>query len=231
MTQYNYRFFSLIIGIFFISASAFAQTVNFDETWKEFLDNNKISNMSALDKPSKFDDPLNYMRYLLMNTNNSFCQSEVEEAEKLMASIKEIDPRAHQAVPGFVKKMNDLDAKMKAYHSMDAIWKEFLQTRKVDLKALDAIKAAKTSCEKSTLAKYSYMTVFAHYCRGDIAKAKNILENRTLRLTEKTSLRVEDVEGLGEEVAKMKSLFSEYVQITIELEKISRNGCFSWVYY
>jgi len=33
------------------------------------------------------------------------------------------------------------------------------------------------------------------------------LENRTLRLTEKTSLRVEDVEGLESEVAKMKLLF------------------------
>lgn len=219
MTQHNYRFFSLIIGIFFISTSAFAQTVNFDATWKEFLDNNKISNMSALDKPSKSDDPLNYIRYLLMNTNNSFCQSDVEEAEKLMASIKEIDPRAHQAVPGFVKKMEDLDAKIKAYHSMDVIWKAFIQTRTVDLAALEAIKSVKTSCEKSTLAKYSYMTVFAHFCNGDVAKAKNILETRTLRLTEKTSLRVEDVEGLAEEIAKMKSLFQNMSKLQASWKK------------
>ena len=213
MTQINYRFFSLIMGIFFISTNSIAQTVNFDKTWKEFLDNNKISNMSALDRPNKYDDPLNYIKYLLMNTNSSFCQSEVANAERYIAAINDIEVRAHQAIPGFVKKLQDLESKVKAYHSMDRVWKRFLQTKTVDLEALESIKAAKTSCEKSTLAKYSYMTVYAHFCRGDVAKAKNILENRTLRLTEKTSLRVEDVEGLGPEVAKMKSLFQNITKL------------------
>lgn len=213
MTKLNYRFFSLIIGIFFIATSSIAQSVNLDETWKEFLDNNKISNMSALNKPDKYGDPLDYIRYLLMNTNTSFCQGEVAEAEKLITEIRTIDPAAFDAIPGFLKKMQDLEAKIKAYYSMDEIWQRFLQSRTVDLKELDAVKAARTSCEKSTLAKYSYMTVYAHYCRGDIPKAKDILENRTLRLTEKTSLRVEDVEGLGPEVAKMKSLFQNITKL------------------
>ncbi len=224
MTQINYRFFFLIIGIFFISVNSIAQTVNFDETWKEFLDNNKISNMSALDKPSKSDDPLNYIRYLLMNTNNNFCQSEVETAEALVAEINRIDVRAHQAVPGFIKKLEDLEAKIKAYHSMDKIWKQFLKTRTVNLEALNAVKAAKTSCEKSTLAKYSYMTVFAHYCGGNISKAKDILENRTLRLTEKTSLRVEDVEGLAPEIAKMKSLFQNITKLETNWKNYMETG-------
>ena len=163
--------------------------------------------MSALNKPSSLDDPLNYLKYLLMNTNNNFCQSEMATAEKMLVAINDIEVRAHQAIPGFVNKLKDLEAKMKAYHEMDALWKDFLRTQTVDLAKLESVKAAKTSCEKQTLAKYSYMTVYAYYCQGDIAKAKNILETRTLRLTEKTSLRVEDVEGLGTEVAKMKSLF------------------------
>ncbi len=224
MTQLYYRFFCLIMGIFFISINNIAQTVNFDETWKEFLENNKISNMSALNKPSKYDDPLNYIKYLLMNTNNSFCQSEIDKAETLMAEIKAFDPRAPKAVPRFVKKMEDLETKIKAYHSMEAIWKQFLQTRAVDLEDLESIEAAKTSCEKRTLAKYSYMTVYYHFCRGDVSRAKNILENRTLRLTEKTSLRVEDVEGLAPEVAKMKALFQNMSKLEANWKNYMETG-------
>ena len=223
MIPFN-RFFSLLIGIFFLTTSSVAQSVNLDETWKEFLDNNKISNMSALNKPNKYADPLDYIRYLLMNTNTNFCQSEVTEAEALIKEIRTIDPKAFDAVPGFEKKLKDLEAKIKAYYSMDEVWQQFLRTQKVDLKELDAIKAAKTSCEKSTLAKYSYMTVYAHYCQGDIAKAKNILETRTLRLTEKTSLRVEDVEGLGEEVAKMKSLFQDITKLEANWKSYLKTG-------
>jgi len=224
MTKLNYRFLHLIIGIFFLATSSTAQSVNLDETWKEFLDNNKISNMSALNKPNKYADPLDYIRYLLMNTNTSFCQSEVAEAEALIVEIRTIDPKAFDAIPGFEKKLKDLEAKIKAYHSMDGIWQQFLQTKEVDLKALESVKAAKTSCEKQTLAKYSYMTVYAHYCRGDVAKAKNILETRTLRLTEKTSLRVEDVEGLGEEVAKMKSLFQQITELDANWKDYVKTG-------
>lgn len=209
MTHRKNRFFYLILGIFCLSNTLTAQSVNFEETWKEFLNNNKISNMSALNKPHKYDDPLNYIKYLLMNTNTNFCQSDVKEAEELMKEIHTIDPKAFKAIPGFLKKMDDLESKIKAYHSMDAIWMQFLDSRTVNLDELESVKAAKSSCEKSTLAKYSYMTVYAHYCQGNVPRAKNILENRTLRLTEKTSLRVEDVEGLGEEVAKMKSLFQD----------------------
>lgn len=224
MTRINYRFFHLLIGIFFIATNLSAQSVNFDETWKEFLDNNKISNMSALDKPNSDYDPLNYIKYLLMNTNSSFCQSDVAEAEKMIAAINDIEVKAHQAIPGFVGKLKDLEAKVKAYHSMDAIWKEFLQTQTVDLSELDAVKAAKTSCEKQTLAKYSYMTVYAHFCKGDVSRAKNILENRTLRLTEKTSLRVEDVEGLASSVSKMKILFQNITELEDNWKEYVKTG-------
>ena len=209
----NYRFFCLIISIFFISTTVVAQTVNFDETWKEFLENNKISNMSELIKPNKVHDQPDYAKYLLMNTNSSFCQSEVADAERLMAEVQEIDAQVHQSIPGFVGKMIDLETKIKAYHSIDAIWKRFLQTKEVNLEELDAIKAAKTLCEKETLAKYSYMTAYYHLCQGDVSKSKNILENRTLRLVEKTSLRAEDVKGLVPEVAKMKALYRDMTQL------------------
>ncbi len=211
----NYCFFLLIIGGLFISTTAGAQsgTANFDETWKEFLNNNKISNMSVLTRPDKRYQHVEYAKYLLMNINTSFCQSDVDDAEKLMAELQEMDPRVHQSIPKFVGKMDDIESKMKAYHSVDDIWKEFLQTKTVDLKELEAIKAAKTSCEKATLAKYSFMTAYHHLCEGNVARAKDIFENRTLRLTEKTTLRVNDVEGLAEEVATLKALFQGMEQL------------------
>jgi len=211
----SYYFFCLIISTVFFSVPSFTQTINFDETWKEFLENDKISNMSALVKPDKRYDLPDYAKYLLMNTNNSFCQSEMGEAEGLMAEIQAMDPELHEAIPGFVGKKEELEAKMEAYYSMDEIWKRFLQTRDVEEEELEAVQAAKASCEKKTLAKYSYMTAYYHLCQGSVSIARNIFENRTLRLAEKTSLRVEDVEGLAEEVAKMKSLFQDMSKLDV----------------
>lgn len=209
----NYFFSCLIVSIFFISSTAFTQTVNFDETWKEFLVNNKISNMSELVTPNKIFEKPKYAKYLLMNLNSSFCQSDVEDAENLMAELQGMETEIHQSIPGFVEKKDDLDAKIKAYHSMDEIWKRFLQTRTVTLDELEAVTAAKTSCEKRTLAKYSYMTAYYHFCQGNVPRSKDIFENRTLRLTEKTTLRVRDVQGLAEEVAAMKSMYQHMEQL------------------
>lgn len=169
--------------------------------------------MSELIKPDKRYEQREHAQYLLMNTNSDFCQSDVEEAESLMEEVGALDPNLLQAIPGYIPKMEELVAKIEAYHIMDAFWQEFLDTEKVDLASLDAITAVKTSCEKETLAKYSYMTAYYHFCGGDIAKSKDIFENRTLKLAEKTSLRIADVEGLPEEVAKMKSLYIDMAQL------------------
>lgn len=221
----TYLFCCLIVNTFFIATTTFAQTtINFDETWKEFLVNNKISNMSELVKPNKEYEQPKYAKYLLMNTNTSFCQSDVSDAEKLMAEVQAMDSEVHQSIPGFVEKMNDLDAKIKAYQSMDELWKRFLQTKQVSLEELDAITAAKTSCEKKTLAKYSFMTAYAHFCQGNVPRAKDVFENRTLQLTEKTTLRVKDVEGLAPEVAKMKSMFQNLTKLDVAWKKYMDTG-------
>lgn len=211
----NYFFYYFLINIFFISTTANTQTVNFDETWKEFLTNNKISDMSELVRPDKVYDLPDYAKYLLMNTNSDFCQSEMESAEGLMAEVQAIDAQVLKSIPGYVEKMVDLETKIKAYHSIDGIWKRFLQTKEVRLEELEAITATKTICEKKTLAKYSYMTAYYHFCQGNIARSRDIFENRTLRLTEKTTLRVADVEGLAAEVAKMKTLYQDMSKLEI----------------
>ncbi len=211
----NYYSFCLIISIFFISTTSFSQTVNFDETWKEFLENNRISKMSELVKPDKRFDEADYAKYLLMNTNTSFCQSKMEHAESLMAEVREIETEVQQSIPGYIGKKDELETKIKTYHSIDAIWNEFLLTNEVRPGKLTAVKGAKTICEKRTLAKYSYMIAYYHFCKGDISKSREVFEGRTLKLTEKTTLRVKDVEGLAEEVAKMKSMYQDMSKLDV----------------
>lgn len=211
----TYYFFFFIINILLASVTAHSQTINFNETWQEFLTNQKISDIRGLPRPDKALDQPAYAKFLLMNTNSRLCQSQVQDAENLMAEIQGIESEVYTSIPGFMEKMDELKTKIKAYYSIDTIWKRFLQTKEATPEELDAVTAAKTSCEKRTLAKYSYMTAHYHYCQGDIARAKDIFENRTLKLIEQTDLRIEDVEGLAPEAAKMKRLFRDMSKLDI----------------
>jgi hypothetical protein len=217
-------FIFLFISISFIPTEVHSQTANFDETWKEFVENNKISRVSQLMRPDKAYNKPDYAKYLLMNTNSCFCQSKVKDAENFMAEINQLDAQVHRSIPRYVEKMDDLEKKIKAYHSMDVVWKRFLETKNVTLEELDAVKAAKSSCEKQTLAKYSYMTAYNHFCQGNIVRSKDIFENRTLRLAEKTSLRVQDVEGLAAEVSKMKTLFVNMADLDVAWKDYKETG-------
>ncbi len=216
-----YRLCSLALALL-VCAPARAQS--FEETWKEFLDNNKIANISALAKPDRYSDTKDYAKYLLMNMNSSFCQSEITKAENLMTDIKQLDPTVYGAVPGFVGRMEGLEAKASAYYQVDDLWKDFLVTRDPQLDKLDAIEAVKTTCEKSTLAKYSYMRMHASYCAGDIRAAQNIFENRTLRLAEKTSWKLQDVKGMAPEVAKMSALYGLLPELDRAWETYVKTG-------
>ena len=190
------------------ATTSYAQTRNFDETWKEFLVNNQISDMSVLPRPDRRTNPQDYAKYVLMNLNNTFCQSEMDRAEPLLADLEEMDRAQLGNIPGFMKKMEEIRAKMSASRQMDALWQQFLQTRRASPRELNAVTAAKSSCEKSTLAKYSFMLAHHNLCQGNIDEAKDIFQTRTLRLAEKTSLRISDIEGMPEEVARMKRFFT-----------------------
>ncbi|MEZ4988578.1 MAG: hypothetical protein R2795_26745 [Saprospiraceae bacterium] len=93
-------FFCCLTLVLGLPAAVLSQTANFDETWKEFLANDKISNMSELAVPDKVYDKPDYAKYLLMNTNTDFCQSDVAEAEKLMDQIDAIDANILTSIPG-----------------------------------------------------------------------------------------------------------------------------------
>ena len=190
----------------FIQKNSSAQFVNFEDTWKEFLANNKISNISEMPKPKK-NQPIDYLRYCLMVANTHFCSGDIGDAENMMAEVKKMGKDAYKTIPGYGAKHDDLSVKIKAYHQVEFLWKRFLKTKSVSLEELEKVAEAKTVCEKGTLAKYFYMVAHAHYCKGEIAEAKGHFEGRVLKLAERTSLKVEDITGLAEEVKTMKFLF------------------------
>jgi len=201
-----FLFFFIIVMMSFLPNSQ-AQFVNFEDTWKEFIDNNKISNISEMTKPSK-SQKFDYARYCLMYANSYFCAGEISSAENMMAEVKKVGADTYNTITGFTAKYEDLDAKIKAYYQVDRLWKRFQKSRDVSLAELEKAALGKSVCEKGTLAKYSYMQTHAHYCKGEVGEAKKIFEKRVLQLAERTSLKVEDVAGLKEEVKMMKDLFA-----------------------
>ena len=192
--------------LFIFSITAHSQFVNFEDTWKEFLANNKISNISEMPKPQKIQQ-IDYLRYCLMVANTNFCSGDVSDAEKMMAEVKKMGETAYKPISGFKEKHDDLAIKIKAYHQVERLWKQFLKNKDVSLERLEEAADAKRVCEKGTLAKYFYMVAHAHYCKGEVAEAKGHFEGRVLKLAERTSLKVSDIKGLESEVKTMKALF------------------------
>jgi len=215
----NLRYFlCLTIGMLSLFPTTKAQFVNFEDTWKEFLRNSKTSNISKLVKPSK-DDTVDYAKYCLMNANTDFCSGKIRAAEDLMYEIKKIGEDGYKVIPGFKPRFDDLSLKIEAYHKVERLWRRFLNSRDVSLSELDKAAIAKKVCEKGTLAKYFYMVAYAHYCKGEIAKARDNFENRVLKLAERTSLKIKDIVGLESEVKMMKTLFKSLRKLDIAWKK------------
>ncbi len=202
----NLRF--LISFVFFLSlsiSSVQAQFVNFEETWQEFLAEDKTSNISQLVKPAA-DQKENYIKYCLMYANAHFCAGEIDDAEKLMGEVRKIGAPTQEKIQGFKPKFDDLTEKIKAYHKVADKWHQFDASNQVQMSDLEIDLATKV-CEKGTLAKYFQMVTSAHYCNADLDKARGAFENRVLKLAEKTSLKISDVKGLEPRVATTKKLF------------------------
>lgn len=201
----------LMIGMGFFSTHVNAQFVNFEETWKEFLADNKTIDFSELKKPSK-DQIIDYAKYTLMYATKHFCGGDINAAEKLIREIHSFTEEGYSYIEGFKPKFDDLTAKVKAYHDVERLWRKFLKTRDVSLAELE-IENAPLVCDKGTLAKYFYMTSAAYYCEGNIQKSKDDFENRVIKLVDFTSLKVEDVPGLEVNVNVMRQIYAGLPQL------------------
>lgn len=187
------------------ATEARAQLVNFEETWKAFLENNKTSNISTLPQPEV--KSIDFPKYCLMYANSNFCFNRVDNAEKFMGKIAEFGEENYKVIPGFVERYKDLGEKIKAYYALDKVWQQFLETHQIAMATLEEVATARTVCEKGTLAKYTQMETYALYCAGDVEKAKDVFENYVLQIVDKTTLKLSDVNGLEGEVKVFRQLF------------------------
>lgn len=203
----NFRLAALtLLFVGFLLPTANAQLVNFEETWQEFLKESKTSNISKLPKPSK-EEIDNYVKYNLMYGNSRFCEGNIAKAKELMRNIDQTGATVYEAIPGFKARYEDLETKIQAAIEADILWKNFLLNGSVTEEELDDVPLAIQVCEKGTLAKYSYMQAHTYYCQGKVDKSRGRFENYTLKIVDKTSLKISDVEGLGPKVEEMRQVF------------------------
>ncbi len=205
MTHFFRLFLSLFICLLSFSTISTAQFVNFESTWKEFLADPLTVDISEITQPSK-DLKEDYAKYCLMFGTVAFCADEVEKAEKFMREIESTGDIIYNKIPGFKERYEKLTDNTKTYYKVENQWLNFLKYENVTLDDLEKLGAVKV-CEKGTLAKYDYMKAHALYCKGDIAGAKANFENRVLKLAERTTLNIKDVNGLEPRVKNMKQLF------------------------
>ncbi len=202
----------LIYPLFFLILLAlphnsWAQLVNMEETWQEFLGNQKTSNVSELVKPEK-SQPANYLKYSLMYANSYFCADDIPEADKMMREITTIDDAVQDRIPGFRDRLALMKKKIQAYKDLAPIWSRFLNDKySVKRSMVEAVPEAKKVCEKGTLAKYFYLTAHTYYCEANLEEARDNFENRVVKLA-KTSFNPDDVQGLSDEIESMKQLWA-----------------------
>ncbi|MEM6722880.1 MAG: hypothetical protein AAF598_02520 [Bacteroidota bacterium] len=200
------RYVYSVFLLFLIPFYSTAQYVNFEDTWNEFLTNNKTSNISELVKPAK-QDAINYAKYCLMYANTHFCAADVADAEDMMFEIARLEKEQYEAIPGFSDRQSKMERDISAYHKVDRAWTQFMSDRSVTIEALNELESVSKVCEKGTLAKLNYMLAYQHYCKGDVAEASKYFMNRVKKLVENTTLKTTDVEGFTPEYQLMKSHF------------------------
>lgn len=199
-----------------------AQIVNFEETWKEFLKNEKVVNTSELPRPA--ENSADFPKYCLIYANTSFCANEVVEAEEYMEKIRNTGEKVYGAIPGFRKRFVDLELKMSAYYKTEELWNRFLMNHDVTFQELESAKDAIRVCEKTTLAKYTFMQTYSYYCLGDVAKAEDRFNNYVLQIVDRTSLKVSDVKGLDGELKVMRQLFKGIAELNVAWNKYMTTG-------
>jgi hypothetical protein len=208
MTQHLRYFilFTILLSVF--TTDLQAQFVNFEDTWQKFLKEDRTSDISTLTQPSKADKQ-DYAKWCLIYATTNFCGGDLKESKKLVSEIKAVGEPIYKTIPGFVDRFKIVQKNISAYKRTDYAWVNFVSYDRISFADLEKLSDAKAVCEKGTLAKYSYMSAWANYCDGNVKEAKNLFENRVMRLVERTSLKVEKVERLDEKIAQMKKLFKD----------------------
>lgn len=214
MNSNKHVFIKLFLGLIFLLPSFLqAQLVNMEETWQEFLSNKKTANISKLVQPEK-SQPANYIKYSLIYANTYFCGDNIESADEMMREIELMGKEVWDRVPGFEERYLGLKENIKAYKSLDPIWKKFMNDKtSVSKEEVEAFPEAKKICERGTLCKYFYMISYDYFCNKDLDKAREVFDRRIRKLVA-TTFNPKDIEGLGEEVERMTQFWDGMDELT-----------------
>lgn len=223
MIQYLRFFLLFVIGYTINISTTTAQFVNFEETWQKFLKEDKTSNISDLPQPNKASK-LDYAKWSLIYATTNYCGGDLGKSQELVKEIESIGEPIYKTIPGFVDRFQIIKDNISAYKRTNYAWINFISYDRITFSDLKKLEDAKAVCEKGTLAKYSYMLAWANYCNGNVEEAKNLFDNRVLKLVERTSLKVEDVERLDEKVAQMKALFKDLEVVDAAWQKYLASG-------
>ncbi len=200
-----------------------AQFVNMEETWQEFLANEKTSNISKLPKPEK-SQPANYIKYSLIYANTYLCGNNIEDAERMIQEIEAMGKSVRDRVPGFEERYEGLQKNILAYKSLDPLWKKFKSVpTSVSREEVEQYPEAARLCERGTLTKYFYMISHDYLCEKDLDRARDIYDTKIKRLVA-TTFNPHDVEGLGEEVDKMAQYWTALDEMQPAWDAFSATG-------
>jgi hypothetical protein len=213
LNKYFSAFLCLCLVAFVPNVLSAQQLVNMEETWQEFLSNDKTANISKLKKPDK-SQPANYIKYSLIYANTYFCGDNIESADEMLHEIEVIGNEVWDRVPGFEERYLVLKENMEAYRALDPVWTKFLNNKtSVSKEDVEAFPEAKRICERGTLCKYFYMISHDHFCQKELEKAREVFDTRIRRLVA-TTFNPDDIEGLGEEVARMTKFWDAMDELT-----------------
>ena len=211
----------LVCGLVFSHATA--QVVNFEQTWKEFLSNEKTSNISKLPDPGK-EQTEDYLKYQLMYANSHFCANEMPACATKMGEIKRMGVAKYDKIPHFKDKYDALLSRIEASTKLEGLWKRYVIKKNVTVEEIDGIAEVRKVCNKSILAKLSLMETNAYLCKGDIAKSKEVFEKRVLQISEKTDFKPKSVPGMPEEIQQFKNIFAGLDKLNPMWDKFISSG-------
>ena len=187
----------------------------------------KTSAVSELVEPN-INQKNDYLKYSLMYARTFYCKGDINSARKFKNRIDKIGEATYSSIPGYKDKLKQLNDNLNDQVAIGRMWIRFVDNNRMTLDELKKYESAKYVCEKGTLARYYYMLTHAHYCNGEVEKAKDYFDGKTppslLQLVDKTSFKAASVKGMTERVNKFRVIFKTLNKLDIAWASYMKSG-------